>query len=736
MFKFATICTVLYASYSALAGQSSYLVFPVPDLPAESVSSSLTAVFDDGLCVGVWYDADGNDHSFAWAPEATDDYAQGYTDTGIWWAREIGDKNIDGHWARQSWIWSPSLQDSVPTPGYWIPGSPQTAIGTLGGESGASRAISDTDTLIGWSQTADFDPAGNPVSHGFVWTEAGGMAAVEPLTGFEHLTLNDIHPDELLIVGTMWNAELREPGWIPPLGDEIIVADSEGIYLDNGNPVSINALLAPACQWEITGANSVNSQQWIGGSAQGNDGMLHAVLLIPNKADVDMDGQITIQDITIYLQNYGSNDPLADTNNDGLIDQDDLVEFTNDFTTGTSSGVAGSTPIGGGSNVGRPVPVNCLRRMASNSNCGKDCDGWNNDNPGQFSQECNPHCYGCSGDDEHNIHAPNGAPGWPGDDPKNPYAPNGGPGGAGADADEGSGEPGGYGGAGGNGDEGGDGGAGGEGGNGDGYGDGGHGGAGGNGGGGGNGGNGGGGGETDSGNGGNGGNAGNGGDDGNGGNGGGGGGSSSGVGGTGGSGGGGGSSATGGNGGSGGDGGSGGASGSGTGGTGGPAGPGGGGGGSGDGGQGGVGGAGGSSDSGTGGTGGTGGSAGSGGSSGGNGGVGGSGGAGGSSGSGNGGQGGGGGSGTTGGSGNGSNGGAGGTGGASTSGTGGDGGNGGSGGGATPGGQGGDGGRGGDGGSGGEGQGEGGDGGRGGNRGGNGGNGGNGDPDGNPGQDD
>lgn len=662
------LATTFAAMFSSPTfAQTAYLVFEIPGLPNEAVSGSLVSVDDQGVCIGVWYDDQGNANEFLWAPQQTDDTPAGYTSNGIWWHTEPGDVNIDNLYARQGWRMSPSLQIPRPVAAIWDPGTPQIELGTLGGESSATRGIADDERIVGWSESQSIDTYGNPQVRGFTWDNANGMVQIDPPSGFEHLALSDIHPDQDIIIGTAWT--YTQTGWssYAPLGDEtsdIYAASAAVVRTPQGVEV-LDARLPAQSTWQTTGANAINSVQWIAGSASDSTGMIRPVLLVPNKADINKDGSIDTNDLIQFLDAYASGSPFADTNNDGIVDQSDLDTFQSDLQAGTGSGQAMSVSSGA-QPAPRPVPVNCLRR-ATNSNC-QNCSQWNSDNPGTYSKSCNPNCYGCSGCDENNPNRPHGAPGWPGSDPKNPDAPNGGPGGNGCNSDgfsnfnsPGNGGDGGDGADGGNGGRGGDGGQaldgsglrGGQGGNG---------------------------------------------------------GNGSRIGGNGGNGG------TGGKGDGFGPGGKGGNGGLGANGSGGLAG-----------GTGGNGGNGGESENGTGGAGGTGGSGGAGGIAGGNAGQGGSGGNGGNSGTGNGGQGGTGGSGATGAS-NGSNGGAGGQGGDSTIGTGGNGGTGGTGGGGAPGGVGGNGGPGGAGGTGGTAQGEGGDGGQGGNRGGSGGSGGDGTP--------
>jgi hypothetical protein len=128
------------AAVSAVASistaQTAYLVFPIPDIPAEAVSSSLTGVSDDGVCTGVWFDEQGYPTAFTWVLDDSDPTIAGYRDEGIWWERERGDINDDEHWANSTKQLTAFHSVSVHTPAYWIPGAAQFGIGHLGGERG------------------------------------------------------------------------------------------------------------------------------------------------------------------------------------------------------------------------------------------------------------------------------------------------------------------------------------------------------------------------------------------------------------------------------------------------------------------------------------------------------------------------------------------------------------------------------------------------------------------------
>ncbi len=308
--SFMLTVAIALTSLFSYAGQPSYLVYELAGMPADAVSSSVAVVMDDGRCYGVWIDDAGEQREFVWCLEPTADYPAGFTEVVIDFAGESGDINNDRHWAKQVWGWSEPLQVSIPNAGLWIPGAAQFTIGSLGGDMSASRGLSDDGLIVGWSKTNELDSHGNQRTRGFVWDGVNGMIAVPDVLGFEHLTLNDVQPSEYVTVGTAWNNSAAV--WAP-MGDEIVYDDSVGVYLDeNDSPVLLDGLLPSGSVWQVAGANSVNSHRWIGGSAMGSDGLLHAVLLVPNKADSNQNGVIDTTDlIKIYSRDAVDRDVLV-----------------------------------------------------------------------------------------------------------------------------------------------------------------------------------------------------------------------------------------------------------------------------------------------------------------------------------------------------------------------------------------------------------------------------------------
>jgi len=192
------------------------------------------------------------------------------------------------------------------------------------------------------------------------------MSQVSGLTTFTHFSINDIHPSLDITVGTAWDwSGIVSESQLPPLGTEMHAADSSAVIVIAGVSEPLDNRLPTTSDWQITGANAINSHQWIGGSAQGTDGMIRAVLIVPNKADTDRNGVIEPLDLADYLDDYTSGHITADLNGDGVIDAQDINHYIENYNAGTGSGTTGSIGSGGTASPTRPTPVNCLRSASS-----------------------------------------------------------------------------------------------------------------------------------------------------------------------------------------------------------------------------------------------------------------------------------------------------------------------------------------------------------------------------------
>ncbi len=231
-------------------------------------------------------------------------------------------------------------------------------------------------------------------------------------------------------ISTRWEYT-REAGviWI---ADEAVELDSLA--------VGSNMRIVQACDVDERGRIAVNLED--------NLGLWHAAILEPAGADLNGDGRTNSADFSAWLGYASQQDRRADLNGNGFVESADLnqlIAMLGSLSTQPESPaideearatllshaflIAGiyDTEIahyGEGSEFHPIEPENSAYHNWLKSG------NWN-----EYHPDFNPNCYGCSGDDPNNPHAPDGAPGWPGNDPKNPYKPNGGPGGPGSDGD-------------------------------------------------------------------------------------------------------------------------------------------------------------------------------------------------------------------------------------------------------------------------------------------------------------
>jgi probable HAF family extracellular repeat protein len=135
-------------------------------------------------------------------------------------------------------------------------------LGTLGGSSGTARAINAWGGIVG---EAGLDPAVPNRSHAFFWAPWTGMADLGTLGGVASVATAI---NGTLIVGQ----SDMEAG--PPHG---FIYDLNG----SGAPVDLNSLIATNGEWTIAMASGINGAGAIVGWATSSEGVVHAVLLLP-----------------------------------------------------------------------------------------------------------------------------------------------------------------------------------------------------------------------------------------------------------------------------------------------------------------------------------------------------------------------------------------------------------------------------------------------------------------------
>jgi probable HAF family extracellular repeat protein len=150
----------------------------------------------------------------------------------------------------------PNPQPAVWSGGTWM------LLGTLGGSSGTARAINAWGGIVG---EAGLDPAVSNRSHAFFWALGSGMADLGTLGGVSSVATAI---SGTLVVGQSDMADGSTHGFIYDLNGP-------------GTPVDLNDLLVTAAKWTVASASGINGGGTIVGWAFNAEGVVHAVLLLP-----------------------------------------------------------------------------------------------------------------------------------------------------------------------------------------------------------------------------------------------------------------------------------------------------------------------------------------------------------------------------------------------------------------------------------------------------------------------
>jgi probable HAF family extracellular repeat protein len=150
---------------------------------------------------------------------------------------------------------------SATQPAVWSDGM-LMLLGTLGGSSGTARAINAWGGVVG---EAGLDPAVPNRSHAFYWAPWSGMADLGTLGGVASVA-TAINGN--FIVGQSDVGDGSTHGFIYDLNGP-------------GTPVDLNDLVATDAKWTIASASGINGGAAIVGWAANTEGVVHAVLLLP-----------------------------------------------------------------------------------------------------------------------------------------------------------------------------------------------------------------------------------------------------------------------------------------------------------------------------------------------------------------------------------------------------------------------------------------------------------------------
>jgi probable HAF family extracellular repeat protein len=166
-----------------------------------------------------------------------------------------------------------------------------TDIGTLGGVSGFPTWINNRGEVVGQSNLAGFDSAGNPIQHGFFWDKKDGLKDIGTLGGTLSV-LNSVNDNgdavgASSLAGDQVNhALLWKNGNVTDLGVPPGMESSEALRInasgqivggtgngfgsvgpytgwlwENGGPiVDLNQLIVPGSDITVTGAEYINDR--------------------------------------------------------------------------------------------------------------------------------------------------------------------------------------------------------------------------------------------------------------------------------------------------------------------------------------------------------------------------------------------------------------------------------------------------------------------------------------------
>ncbi len=232
-------------------------------------------------------------------------------------------------------------------------------LGTLGGDSSEALAVNNAGWIVGASAPAHDDPP-----HAFV-AIAGTLHDLGTLGGDTSIA-RDIN-DNGQVVGVARNGagqlhaflyqldaggnvtsrtDLGELGGgystanaINNAGQVVGVSDARAFLWEQGAMMDLNTLLPPGSAWTLTRADGINDAGQIVGQGWIN-GQRHAFLLTPATAcpgDLNHDGVVDIQDLSILLANYGTTSGAqpddGDLDGDGDVDLADLAALLSVYDT-------------------------------------------------------------------------------------------------------------------------------------------------------------------------------------------------------------------------------------------------------------------------------------------------------------------------------------------------------------------------------------------------------------------
>jgi probable HAF family extracellular repeat protein len=284
------------------SGGSTLTVIPRPAAP-NSVNNFPDDINEAGLVVG--------ESNTAW----TWSQANGYT---LLPALNGGTSSTANAVNDNGWVVGNSAAAEGSRATLWRPGLAPLNLGfivELGGTS-VAFGINNANVVVGNSGAfAGFTRA-------FRWTEASGLVDLGAPGGRSSFA-NDINESGQIVGYASYSANPQ---------NRAILWDTDGTAYE------LDQFLPAGSGWTLTEAYGINDLGWIVGRGT-LAGQTQAFLLIPSappacRPDLNGDGELTFDDIQLFVSLYNANDPRADFNNDQEWTFDDIQLFVQLYNSG------------------------------------------------------------------------------------------------------------------------------------------------------------------------------------------------------------------------------------------------------------------------------------------------------------------------------------------------------------------------------------------------------------------
>jgi len=210
-------------------------------------------------------------------------------------------------------VGSAAAQDALePTATLWINTTP-IDLGTLGGSWAQASAINDNNQVVGVSKNTQ----GKVHAFRYLLTNSGVVTARTDL-------------GEL-------GAGYSVASAINNAGEVVGTSDNRAFLWSNGTMQDLNTKIDAGSNWNLAKATGINSSGQIVGVGSFGGDPFRAFLLTPTAGcapDLNNDGVLNFFDISVLLNAFANQDPIADFNNDGAFNFFDISAYLNAFAAG------------------------------------------------------------------------------------------------------------------------------------------------------------------------------------------------------------------------------------------------------------------------------------------------------------------------------------------------------------------------------------------------------------------